>query len=233
MTCYHGGKKKIGKDIAKSIIEHSKNNPIQIEGYFEPFCGMLGVYSHILDYPRFSKYLANDINNSVIKMWEKSKNGWNPPLTCSEVQYYEMKHNGETSPEKGFIGHVFSYRGTYFDSYFKHKESKIKANLDNVKRISSNLNNVVFSNKSYDEFEDIKNFIIYCDPPYDCGEQRYYTGTEKHYSERLKFNSELFWLWCKKMAKNNIVFVSEYTAPNDVDIIKIFEKGKEKLFLVK
>ncbi len=51
MTYYHGGKKRIGKDIADIIYqitsEVEKQTGQKFQGYCEPFCGMLGVYQHI------------------------------------------------------------------------------------------------------------------------------------------------------------------------------------------
>ena len=47
--------------------------------------------------------------------------------------------------------------------------------------------------------------MIYCDPPYQ-GTTGYKTGAFDH---DKSFN------WCRDQAKNNIVFVSEYNAPDD------------------
>ena len=52
---------------------------------------------------------------------------------------------------------------------------------------------------------DFDNCLIYCDPPYQ-GTSGYKTGS---------FDHEKFFEWCGQQAKNNIVFVSEYNAPND------------------
>lgn len=42
MTAYHGGKQRIGKEIATVIADMTQD--VTIKGYCEPFCGMLGVY---------------------------------------------------------------------------------------------------------------------------------------------------------------------------------------------
>ncbi len=51
MTVYHGGKQRIGKQLAKVIVQESldiaDDEGWSIKGYCEPFCGMLGVYQHI------------------------------------------------------------------------------------------------------------------------------------------------------------------------------------------
>ena len=51
MTYYIGGKKNIGEEISNIIKKVSdileKEKKIEIKGYCEPFCGMMGVYQHI------------------------------------------------------------------------------------------------------------------------------------------------------------------------------------------
>ena len=54
-------------------------------------------------------------------------------------------------------------------------------------------------------------YIIYCDPPYP---NTYY----KHYGKD-NIDHDDFWNWCRKMSKDNIVFVSSYTAPKDFEEI--------------
>jgi hypothetical protein len=90
MTCYHGGKQRIGKVIAEEIFSISRgiadDEGFNIQGYCEPFCGMLGVYKHI---PRLFgytdlKYKAGDANADVINMWKAAQKGWKPPHQVSE-----------------------------------------------------------------------------------------------------------------------------------------------------
>ena len=51
MTSYHGGKQRIGKQLAEIIVDESigvvEGDEFDIKGYCEPFCGMLGVYRYI------------------------------------------------------------------------------------------------------------------------------------------------------------------------------------------
>ena len=72
MTSYSGGKQKIGQRIAEKIYNESikilQNEEFKIEGYAEPFCGMMGVFHHIPEL--FNKNKANDINESVLEMWK-------------------------------------------------------------------------------------------------------------------------------------------------------------------
>jgi site-specific DNA-adenine methylase len=72
----------------------------------------------------------------------------------------------------------------------------------------------------------VKNYVIYCDPPYENARQEYYNEN----GEKLIFNSDKFWEWCRKMSENNIVFVSGYSAPRD--FTKIWSKNMEKLYYI-
>lgn len=80
---------------------------------------------------------------------------------------------------------------------------------------------------------DVKNAVIYCDPPY--------ANTTKYKDD---FNHDEYWNWVRKMSKNNIVLCSEYNAPDDFDCIWSKEltttldknsrsKAVEKLFMIK
>lgn len=55
-----------------------------------------------------------------------------------------------------------------------------------------------------ESLEDIEGALIYCDPPY--------RGTGK-YTAAGSFDHDYFYNWCIKMAKKNIVLVSEYWMP--------------------
>ena len=248
MTSYHGGKQRIGKKLAEIIYDESiiieEEEDFVIKGYCEPFCGMLGVYQHTTELfsnhtPKL-KYKAGDINKSVVKMWQEAQTGWKPPTKCTKKQFDTLKYDGKSSAIKGFVGHVCTYRGVYFDGFFQHKPSKINNNVQNVMRIGKQVQNVQFSSGMYTQYSNLKNYVIYCDPPYKEATQRYFEGIG--YTDRLDFDHKKFWEWCRKMAENNIVFVSEYSAPPDIE--KIFSsshrltssnkdnKRVEKLYIV-
>lgn len=243
MTSYHGGKQRIGPDIANHIYSIStlieQNTDFVIKGYCEPFCGMLGVYRHMYSllhshYPKL-KYKAGDANESVIKMWQRSQNGWVPPVYVSENEYNRLKISKE-SALKGYVGHQFSFGGQYFKGYigkYKNIGSQQSAS-DRICEIADELDLVEFSSGSYEQFSKLKNYIIYCDPPYGGGVQSFYNS---------KFCHEQFWNWVRKMSVHNIIFVSEYKAPKDFTTIMNKKHtvnvkgrdavGREKLFMYK
>lgn len=245
MTSYHGGKQRIGQDLAKVIYNTATNienkSTFKIKGYCEPFCGMLGVYRHIpelfKDHKPELKYLAGDSNESVIKMWKKAQKGWKPPTSCSKKRYDELKRTkNRSSAEKGFIGHQYSFGGQFFQGYKGlYGGSKTSDYTSkNVSKIAGHLAEVKFTYGQYTEFSHLRNYIIYCDPPYN--------NTRCHYQS--EFDNHTFWKWCEKMSHNNLIFVSGYkvvpktsllysTSDSIRGIITTNRKRVEYLLLVK
>jgi site-specific DNA-adenine methylase len=230
MTCYHGGKQRLGKTLAEIIVDTSleiaEDNRFEIEGYCEPFCGMLGVYQHIPELFESEgcepegceeegvdrlKYLAGDGNGSVIKMWQDSQRGWTPPTTCSETKYNKMKNSKSDSALKGFIGHQYSFGGQWFNGYapkYGKTNLSVKASK-NVRDISIELKMVKFKHCDYKQFSNLSGYVIYCDPPYENSHCKYI----------LDFDTKQFWAWCERMSKYNIIFISNYYAPKGTTVI--------------
>ena len=236
MCTYHGGKRKIGKEIAEIIYRETKTidnfSPV---GYCEPFCGMLGVYAHIpelydskMKYPKM-KYLAGDLNKSTIEMWKASQGKWNPPRNpVSKEDFNRLKKNPRSSPKKGFIGHIQSFRGRYFGGYsYRPTEKTYLSTGNRVKKIARELKKVKFKFGLYTQYSKLKRFIIYCDPPYENTQQGYKEESTKKYH---KFNSSKFWEWCRDMAVDNVMFISSYSGPGDAELV--WSKGREKLYMM-
>ena len=223
MTRYHGGKHKNGKKIAQVLnaeIDKHLTGENRYLGYCEPFHGMLGVYRHI-NYKPALIYLAGDTNKSVMLMWEKAQTGWIPSCdVLTKEEFKNLKYNGESTAEKGFIGCTQSFGGLYFHNHCVREQQK-KALPGTAKRVSDiALNSVVskvkFSYGDYTQFSDLKNFLIYCDPPYENSSG--YRNDQSRGNNRYDYFDNLaFWTWTKKMAEHNTVFVSEYSTPKNVD----------------
>jgi len=191
---------------------------------------MLGVYQHIPSL--FSKeyklkYKAGDINKSVILMWKAAQKGWKPPTkSFSRDQFYKLKES-KHSPLRGFVGSLQSFRGVFFGAYYPYKSTRNKNSSEKVQNIAKELRDVDFKYCSYDKFSNLKNYVIYCDPPYQNTSQFYYENNKR---SNLRFDNDKFFKWCMKMAENNIVFISEYSCPKKFK--KIWSKGKENLYLI-
>jgi site-specific DNA-adenine methylase len=230
MTSYHGGKQKIGEDIAVIIKQISdrveEHTGVRFKGYVEPFCGMLGVYQHVpelIEDHKSYKYRAGDINESVIKMWKALQKGWKPPTKCSEKRFYELKGNGQSSAEKGFVGHACAFRGIYFATY--KTGVNLKRSSDKLMEMSNRLKYVFFSNEKYTQFSKLKGYVVYCDPPYFSN-----SNYPDEFNIYRKFDYEAFYKWAEKMATHNLVFISE-RAKLPYKLVGKF-KDNEKLYLI-
>jgi len=237
MTAYHGGKQRIGKKLAEEIVDEAlaiaDDEDFQIKGYCEPFCGMLGVYQHIPELFEEGgltklKYKAGDTNGSLIKMWEKMQKKWVPEYKCSKKCFERLKNDGKVSAKKGFLGFIYSFRGIYFSSYTKRTTQRVKNTIERMKNIAQKLEDVIFSSGKYDQFSNLRGYVIYCDPPYQK-QSEYYIDTGKE-RKRLTFDNDKFFEWCRRMSKHNIVFVSEFKAPKDFD--QIWKYRDEKLYVL-
>ena len=93
--------------------------------------------------------------------------------------------------------------------------------LKTVKRVGVLLqkNNVKFKCMSYEKHNP-KNTLIYCDTTYK--DTIGYSGTKK------VFDHEIFWNTIRKWSKNNMVIISEETAPDDFKCIwkKKYSRGR-------
>lgn len=224
MTLYHGGKKRIGKELANAMVLETdkicKSTGFQVKGYCEPFCGMLGVYQHMPDllnkryHPtRKIKYKASDTNGCVIEMWKAAKEGWKPPTRVTEDRYNSLKRQRKETAVRGYVGHQYGYNGVFFSSYMpKYNASKFDSTYasQSVQAVGtlSKVHNIEFSTKEYNQCSRLKGYVIYCDPPYSKTRHEFYKEGRKS-----NFDTATFWKWCTRMAQHNIVFVSEYSAP--------------------
>jgi len=232
MTYFLGGKKRIGKDIAQYIynISNTVENETNfvIKGYCEPFSGMMGVYQHIPELfkehkPKL-KYKGGDRNPYIIKLWKGLQKGFNPPIKCTKKEYYDLKEKKDETLKGIFLGFAASIRGVFRSTYL---ERNIESQAIECKKIAKKLKDVKLYTGDYTIFSDLKNYIIYCDPPYKGSVSPYSIG--EIYNTKFDYNK--FVEWCEKMSENNIIFVSEYTKPSP-DFKVVWSKGKEKLYVL-
>jgi len=210
---YLGGKHGIGKLIAHFLS--TKCPPDKFKGYFEPFCGSLGVFKNMTN-KNYKKYIASDKQPDLIEMWKKlQKNSLHIPGTISEEQYNKLKNAKSPNALKAVAGFGLSFGGKYFAGYAqkwagnsgRNFLNEFKSSIEKIKPTISK-HNVHFYNKSYNEFKP-HNMLIYCDPPYKST-QGYSTGD---------FDHDLFWETMRKWSKDNCVFISEESAPNDFKVV--------------
>ena len=211
-----------------------------LKGYCEPFCGMMGVYRHVPElFDDFNgrgktklKYIGGDRNPNIIKMWKALQRGWVPPTKCSRSKYKNLKPlafrpTRSVSLDTIFLGFACSYRGSFFSTYCPG--NNVKHQQQSARSIGKQIKKVKLVAGDYTETVplQLKNYIIYCDPPYRDTLNKYQIG---HHHDSY-FDYPQFVKWCSRMSKNNMVFVSEYSKPCKNSRL-VWKKGNEKLFLI-
>jgi DNA adenine methylase len=197
-----GSKNRIAKFVLPIMIKEA--NEKGITTWVEPFVGGANMIDKVpnnfqrigIDYNAHTVEALIAIRDLVDKL----------PTEVSEEYYKEIK-NTEPEPIKSWVRFVCSFGAKLDNGFARNKagQNYARAGVNNAKKQSQNLQGVKFINGSYDEYSDFENCLIYCDPPYE-GTTSYKTGA---------FDHPKFWDWCRKMSEKNLVFVSEYKAPDD------------------
>lgn len=214
MTIYQGGKQRLGKKIHSIILKVENDIDKQSKtkrDYFEPMIGMAGVMIHFAKEDD-RKLNACDANKDLILMWKALQDGWKPPLKCDENSYNKLKKSTKHSATRGFIGIVASWGGNFFHAYRLKYEpigrDFLKDAYRKLMKILPAMKNVKFLRaRSFDKHSP-KRMTIYCDPPYKDNRL-----SNKEYFNN--FDHDKFWNVVRKWSRNNIVIVSEWTAPSD------------------
>tara|TARA_B110000208_G_scaffold184865_2_gene239210 strand:- start:182 stop:970 length:789 start_codon:yes stop_codon:yes gene_type:complete len=220
---YLGGKQRLGKEIAPILLEFNKY--YGYENYLEPFCGALGVLTHMSPY--FDNIVASDYHPDLIKLWKGVKDGsFVPPNSISEDRYNKIKESKSPSALKGFAGFSMSFGGRFFTSYAPNyangkNENFCREGINSINRKRPQIQNVEFKCQDYRTIKPNK-YLIYCDPPYT--QSKYpikYRRDTKYYDV---FDNDEFWEIMRDWSKNNLVIISELRAPPDFHMIWSKEK---------
>lgn len=239
---YQGSKNRLAKYIVPILQEYI--DKYNISTYIEPFCGGCNLIDKII----CNRRIASDVNQQLIDLLQyvqKDNDILIAPSECSFEHYSDVRSNQNSnkfnSEYVALIGYCASYGGRYFDGGYgrdsKGGRSIYTERLQNLREQAPNLKGIEISCLNYLEYlkYDIKNALIYCDPPYQ--------GTKKYKNQSISY--EEFYDFCRKMSHNNIVIISEYAMPDDFKCIwskerKILqksdrvhgEKAVEKLFII-
>lgn len=199
---YLGGKQR----IATKVIEHL-NQHKHLETLYEPFVGgcNIGINTDF-------KYIhCSDIHPDLILMWQALQKGWIPPNEYSNLEYDQLKSK-ESSALRGFIGFGASFSGKWFGGYARNARgyNYVKNAASSIKKkINNKFYEATFQCLDFIETEwNVKGACFYLDPPY--------VGTTKYSN---KFNHFLFWNKVRDLSINNIVIISEYSAPADFECV--------------
>lgn len=210
---YMGSKARFAKEILPIILKDRKPE----QWYVEPFAGGMNSICEVK-----GNRIANDKNLYLIEMWKGLvKNRKRPNYIPKEIyDKARNEYNNKTNIEFdnfmiGWIGWMGSYNGRFFDGgYSGHSVGNrdyISEQIRNTQRQIDKVTGIEFRSGDYQDLEIPDNSIIYLDIPYK---------NTKQYSTSKEFNHTVFWDWCRKISNmGNMVFVSEYNAPDDFTCI--------------
>ena len=216
---YMGSKSKIAADIVPILKGYMQKYRCDL--YVEPFVGGANVIDKMGGFVR----IGADLNKYLIALLNEAPRVCEMPDTITHEHYSDVRdsynRNTDKYPDwyKGAVGFLASYNGRFFDGGY----SGIRKTSEGTERnyyLEAKRNFLAQAERIYTvnflagDYADIcgefKNCLIYCDPPYK---------DTKQYGVSRYFDTAHFWEWARKMAKNNIVLVSEQTAPDGIKCI--------------
>ena len=218
MPVYGGGKARLGREIAQVIAdveaetEWGRHRP-----YLEPFCGLLGVAVHVADGTR--PVHASDLNEDVVLLLQAVQQGWTPPETpVTKAEYDAMRHSTEHSAERGFQGLACAYAGIFFAGYrlasSTHKRSFFDMFRSSLLAMRPKMQHMTLTHADYRTLAP-KGCTIYCDPPYRANALQSCNPNASIRGSFAGFDSDEFWDVARAWSRDNLVVVSEYSAPDD------------------
>jgi DNA adenine methylase len=208
-----GGKAKIARRVAQAVLD---DTPYR-KNWFEPFVGGGNVLEHAA--PHFTRSVAMDAHPDLILMWQAVSAGHLPPEFVSREQYEELRR-AEPSALRGFAGFGASFGGKWFGGYASGDGRNYAAeSARSVTRQGAVFQDrgVTFRHGLFGSLTPPPGTVVYCDPPY-AGTTGYSTGD---------FDHGLFYKTLAQWASDGCaVYVSEYTAPEDVPYTVIWSSEK-------
>ena len=206
---YMGSKARIAPFISEKI-----NNIALCEGikdYYEPFMGGCSVGEQVLIE---NKYMS-DSNITIVELFKKAQTDMFDFNYISKEEWYKIKADRFTfntyEPwQVGWAGLACSFRGRPFSAYAgiytdkangKERNPQLEAYNALISEIPL-ISSMKFTCCDYKDIGRPLHSIIYCDAPY--------RGTAQ-YQMVDKFNFDEYDAWLLKMAKDNLVLISEYS----------------------
>lgn len=206
---YMGSKNRISKHIIPIIQSYITEDT---KGYLEPFVGG----ANVIDKIKHPNRMGYDIHEYLIEFLNALKSGWKPPVEVSRELYIDIKNNKDKHPKclVGYIGFEISYGAKWFGGYLRRRDNKSAGDIYSYKHCieqAKRLKDIDFKCCDFRKIkkEDIKGYVIYCDPPY--------RGTTKYKTEEFPY--EEFYEWVKEMSVHNTVLISEYNMPEEFTCI--------------
>jgi len=204
-----GSKNRIAKHLLPIMLAECEKH--SITKWVEPFVGGANMIDKV---PDSLERVGYDLNNHVIHALIDIRDNVDLlPDSVSEGEYKSYKGSVAKSITS-WVRFGCSFGGKFENGYARDRQGNPPRNFcaevkRNALKQSPKIQNVEFICDSYENLS-FENCLIYCDPPYQ-GTTGYKTGA---------FDHDKFFDWCREQAKNNIVFVSEYNAPDDFECVR-------------
>ena len=212
---YLGGKHRQGPIIAGYIKPYLG----QGKPFIEPFCGAMGSACQVaaiattLSTPQ--ELVLSDNNLALVNMWHACLDGWLPPEVITEEMYTALKQGARdpSDPMTAAVGFGMAFAGKFFATFARDPKGKtdFAKNLRNLlaKRVSmlkqAGVGPGDVFHCEYSTYADMKGGIFYLDPPY----------ANRTGQTNAAFDSVGFWNFARQLSQNNVVFVTEFIAPED------------------
>lgn len=204
---YMGSKNRIAKHILPIMLKEMED-----KGYttwVEPFVGGGNMIDKVPD--KYNRFGA-DLNEHTIAAMLGIRDFIDHFPTFVSKEEYEAIKGSSPHPINSWVRFHCSFGGKFDNGYASNSRGVNYAmeGRNNLIKQSKNIQSVEFVCCSYEDLSNATNSLIYCDPPYQ-GTTGYKTGA---------FDHEKFFAWCREMKyKGNSVFVSEYDAPVDFELV--------------
>jgi DNA adenine methylase len=173
--------------------------------YVEPFVGGANVITRIASPLKY----AADANVSLITLWKRVQEGWEPPSDVSQSEYALAKQvQDPTDPMTAFLGFGCSFAGKWFGGFARSDDRNYATNARNsIANKAAGLSGVRMWAADYRRIPYVEGAVVYCDPPYQ--------GTTP-YGAVGDFDTSEFWDFVRALAHEGYLpLVSEYAAPAD------------------
>lgn len=201
---YMGSKRRIAKHILPIMLAEASIRGVT--KWVEPFVGGGNMIDKVP--PDFER-IGYDLNpHTIAAMTAIRDRAATLPDNVTEEEYRAMR-GAEPDGVSSWVRFVCSFGSVFETGYASNSRGDDygQAAKRNAIKQQPDLQGVQFICGDYASI-NVTGALLYCDPPYQ-NTSGYKTG---------KFDSAAFFEWCRAQAKNgNIVFVSEYSAPNDFE----------------
>lgn len=206
---YVGSKARLSKQLAPIIQSYIDDMGDRCNGYWEPFVGG----ANMIDKIKCNHKYGSDSHKYLIALLRHIQQTTDDlPNTITEDEYNAVRANPEAYPDwyvglVGFCTFGAKWWGGYprgFKADGVTPRDITNETIRNIKKQAPALKDIEFIYGDYVHYSSI-HLVIYCDPLYR-DTTKYATGD---------FDYDKFYSWCKEMAKNNTVLISEYWMPND------------------